>query len=225
MTTHRDEEIGALLALIVHDLRNPAAAISANASFLGDVLGKIDDADAREAFDDVKSALSDLVLGLEQVSAIAQWLSGRAPALASDGDVLAPLRALHAKYPHVVLECSATPPVAARCGNGVARVVEILLANSAQHARSSPAKVVVRRDGARIAVEVCDGGAALAPEYREAAFTLAGQQRIKGELGGRYGRVAGLLVVRLFADAMGATVEADGTDGAAVFRLWLDAVE
>jgi len=74
-------------------------------------------------------------------------------------------------------------------------------------------------------VELRDRGPALGADLRESAFTLPGQQVLKGRSDGRYGRVAGLFTVGLLARAIGATIEADEEEGAALFRIRLAAPE
>ena len=69
--------------------------------------------------------------------------------------------------------------------------------------------------------ELVDQGRAVAPELRADAFSLQGQSKLKERSDGRYGRVVGLLAAAILADAMGIKLEADGTDGAAVFRMRL----
>ena len=51
------DEMGHALGLLVHDLRNPAATITANADFLQEV--GMDDTDSVEALQDVKLAVGD----------------------------------------------------------------------------------------------------------------------------------------------------------------------
>ena len=72
-------------------------------------------------------------------------------------------------------------------------------------------------------VEVEGAGRAIAPELRDIAFTAAGQLKLKERSDGRYGRSLGLFAAGLLAQAMGARLEAGGTDGAAIIRVVLPA--
>jgi len=221
---HEDAaEIGRLLALIVHDLRNPAASVAANMSFVEDAIDD-GDPDLREALEDVQLALGDLMRGLEHVAWIGRWLSDDPPVQVADGDVVAALRTA-AKKNTTLASALDLPEEAleAKGGATVPRLVEVLLANARQHARKGPARVTARREDGHVVVDVTDPGAALAEELRPKAFTLAGQKDLKGRVDGRYGRVAGLLAARVLAEALGAELEAGGEDGAAVFRVRLPA--
>ena len=69
------EEMGQALGLLVHDLRNPAATISANVDFLQEV-GLVD-TDSIEALQDVKLAVGELRRGLDMLAWVSRWLSGQ----------------------------------------------------------------------------------------------------------------------------------------------------
>ena len=60
------EALGEALGLLVHDLRNPAATISANVDFLQEV--GLEDTDSREAVQDVKLAVGELRRGLDMIA-------------------------------------------------------------------------------------------------------------------------------------------------------------
>ena len=113
----------------------------------------------------------------------------------------------------------AAGPLRARGGSVAAKIVEVLLANAAMHARKGPVTVRAAREGEAVVVTHLDTGRALGADLREKAFTLAGQHDLKGRPDGRYGRACGLFALRLACDAIGATVEAGGADGAATFTI------
>lgn len=218
--THDD--IGALIGLVVHDLRNPTSTIGANLAFLAEV-GPGEDPDAREALEDSQVAVADLMRGLEQLAWIGRWLRGEPALQPSGGDVGAALRAAADKHASMNVEVDAPDGLDAPGGASLARLVEVLLANSAQHARGGTVRLTAREGERGVVVELEDGGAAIDPELRDRVFTLAGQQQTKGRASGRYGRVAALFAARVLAESMGATIEAAGEDGAAVFRVVLPA--
>ena len=220
--TKRDSELGKLLALVVHDLRNPAATIGANLTFLKEAVELPDD-DTREAFEDAEVANEALMRGLEQLAWISRSLSGEPAAQVTDGDVVVALRAAASKHPAMQIELDVpAEPLRARGGGNVGRLVEVLLANSAAHARGPVTLSATREDDA-VVITVRDRGEALAPELRALAFTLEGQHDLKQRADGRYGRVAGLFAARLLADALSASLEAGGERGDAWFRVRLEA--
>jgi signal transduction histidine kinase len=218
MTVQR-KSIGQLLALVVHDLRNPTAAISANISFVQES-EQLDDPDVREAIADLEAAAAELMRGLDQVAWIGRWLANEqlidAP---RPGDLHGSINA-PAKRANVPIELPAEPIMVQNAGPGLTRLVEILLANCAVHCPGT-AKIVGRVEGELVHLEIVDGGRAIAKELRATAFTLEGQHSLKGRGDGRYSRVAGLLSARLLADAIGAQIEAVGADGQAIFRITL----
>jgi len=216
----RAREVGRLLGLIIHDLRNPTATVGANVAYVREVLPPGDE-DLAESLQDVDQALADLMRGMEQVAWIGRWLSDQPAAMqAADGDVRVALRDLPAPAEGMKLRLELPDePLMARGGGATKKLVEVMIANSVQHARRGEVVVSARREGEEIVVSVEDSGPAVAPELRGSCFTLEGQHALKGRQDGRYGRVLGLFAIRIYAEALGAKVEADGEDGAAVFRV------
>jgi len=211
--------MGDLLALVVHDLRNPVATISANVSFVKEV-GAGDDEDVIEALDDVETALGDLMRGLEQVGWVGRWIAGQASMEGAAGDLRSAVEAgVRRTHTSLSVTLPSEPIEVGRAGGALARVVELLVRNALANAAPETVHVIVRDGGAEGVVEVRDAGRAIGEELREAAFTLEGQQILKGRADGRYSRVVGLLAVRTLVDSLGASVEADGQDGDAVFRV------
>ena len=224
MAADRDAaELGKLLGLIVHDLRNPTSTIGANLAYLKEA-GTGGDPDADEAVVDAETAVAELMRGLEQVAWIAQWLAGEPATRINDGDVVVALRMVTAKErAHGVTSVVPEGPLRARGGGTLPRLLDVLLANSAHHARG-PAELRAYRDGDEVVVEVRDDGASVSEELRELVFQMEGQHEVKNRADGRYGRVAGLFAARLLAEAMGARLEADEDGGKAVFRVRLKSV-
>lgn len=227
MSSHDGEDIGALLGLIVHDLRNPTATLGANVSFLDELeLAKVDP-DAPEALQDMQLAVEELRQGLDQVAWISRWLAGEPATKLTGGDASQTLRAVARESidPVVQTEIAGDAPLRTRGGGTtLARLVQVLLANVRQHVPGGRATLRARREGGEVVVELEDSGSRIAQELVDDAFTLAGQSKLKGRSDGRYSRVVGLLAVRALADTMGARLETDGEDGAAVFRVRLDAL-
>jgi signal transduction histidine kinase len=218
-------DLAELLELIVHDLRNPAATLAANLSYVKDVTGGgTDDADLPDAIADMGSALADLRGGLDHLAWIARWLHGRPAMSISDGDAAIAAEKAAARSDLTDVQLEVNRPLRARGGGTLARVLDLLLANSRLHARGGPVRLRAFREGAHVVVEVHDGGPAIAPELRDLAFAIEGQTRIKARPEGRYGSVAALLAARALTDTMGATIAAGGENGAAWFRLRLAAL-
>ncbi|HEY8431379.1 MAG TPA: ATP-binding protein [Sandaracinaceae bacterium] len=213
--------IAELLALLVHDLRNPVATIGANLSFVRE--SSPEDADVREALDDVETALADLARGLDQLGWIGRWLGG-APALdAAPGDVRPVVRAaIHRVGKRVAVSLPDAPLEARAAGNALGRLVELLVRNSLAFADEDSIEVAARAEGEHVVIEVKDGGRAIAEDLAPAAFTMEGQSALKGRADGRYSRAAGLLAARALADTLSAELTAGGTDGAATFRVLLE---
>jgi len=225
MTSDDSTALSQLLALLVHDLRNPVSTIGANLSYVLEVAGDALDRESQEALGDSTTALQDLVAGLDHLVFIARDIA-RAPAVAApDGNVADALRSVTARERSTPLRLSlADGELRAHGAQALPRLIEVLLANAGQHAAGKPVELRAQRVGDEIVVEVQDAGRAIAAELRDVAFTAAGQMRLKERSDGRYGRSLGLYAAGLLARAMGARIEAAGVDGAAIIRVVLTAV-
>jgi len=212
-------DVGKLLGLLVHDLRNPAATFGANIEFLQDT--DVDDTDAREALEDLGLALDDVKRGLELMSYIGRWLMGEPASVGSDGDLAVSLPTLIEAFTDFAVELDLPADTALRVANAsaIVEIVCIFLANAKHHARHAGAVLRARMEAEHVVVECEDHGPALPVELRSAALTLAGQGAIKARPNGRYAQFAGLLAAHALAESADARVECDGEDGAAVFRV------
>ncbi len=215
------DEMGHALGLLVHDLRNPAATITANADFLQEV--GMDDTDSVEALQDVKLAVGELRRGLDMLAWISRWLTGQIPLEATNGDAGVFVERLERTETPVPVKVDIATPgqLYARGAQVAVEVVDLLLHNTRANVAEPEALVRVYQDGAHVVIEVQDAGEAIAPELREGAFTLAGQKDLKGRLDGRYSRFVGLFAAKVVLDGVGGSIEADGESGAAVFRILL----
>lgn len=214
-----------LLALLVHDLRNPVATIGANLSYVSEVAAASLDVDSQEALGDSVSALRDLAAGLDYLAFIARAIAGEPAVAAGEASVVDALRSVAAlERPLAVTLTVPEGGLRARGAQALPRLVEILLANAGQHASGKPVTLRAQRVGEEIVVEIEDTGRAIAPELRAIAFTAEGQLSLKERSDGRYGRSLGLYATGLLARAMGARLEAAGVDGAAIIRISLTAI-
>jgi signal transduction histidine kinase len=214
-------QMGDVLGLLVHDFRNPAATITANADFLQEV-GLVD-TDSVEALQDVKLAVGELRRGLDMLAWISHWFTGRVPLEAANGDAgvfLERLERADTPVP-VTVEIAEGDQLYAQGAQVAVEVVELLLHNTRAHVADPHATVRLYQQSGRVVIEVQDAGEAIAPELRQLAFTLEGQTALKGRVDGRYSRFAGLFAAAVVLDGVGGTIEADGERGAAVFRVFL----
>jgi len=213
-----------LFGLIVHDLRNPAATLGANISFVREVMQdpSVPPEEVNDALGDAQQALTDLMRGLEQIAWIGRWANDKV----SPSQAVLSLRSVfegakkRLKYGQVVFE---VPPedIRVRGGDSLERLVELLVANGHQHAPQKLVQVRAVCESGVDAIEVEDEGRPIGVDVREQAFSLEGQVGLKGRAEGRYGRVAGLFVASILAKAAGARLEAFERDGKNVFRVVL----
>lgn len=215
------DDLGYALGLLVHDLRNPAATISANVDFLQEV--GLDDDDSRDALQDVKLAVGELRRGLDMVAWISRWLTGQVPLEAANGDVGVFLERLERQETPVPVEVdiASGDQLYAQGAQVAVEVVDLLLHNTRANVAEPSATLRVYQDGDRVAIEVQDAGEALSPDLRDTAFTLEGQRALKGRIDGRYSRFVGLFAAAVVLDGVGGSIEADGEPGAAIFRILL----
>jgi len=215
------DDMGQVLGLLVHDLRNPAATISANVDFLQEV-GVADD-DSVDALQDMKLGVGELRQGLDMLAWISRWFTGQVPLEAANGDVGMFLERLERRDTPVpvTVEVARDDQLHAHGAQVAVEVVELLLQNTRANVADPRAAIRVYQQGARVVIEVQDAGEAIAPKLRQAAFTLEGQKALKGRLDGRYSRFVGLFAAAVVLDGVGGTIEADGEKGAAIFRLFL----
>ena len=215
------DEMGQALGLLVHDLRNPAATITANVDFLQEV-GLADD-DSVEALQDVKLAVGELRRGLDMLAWISRWMMGQVPLEAANGDAgvfLERLERADTPVP-VTVEITKGDQLYAQGAQVAVEVVDLLLHNTRANVADPRATIRLYQDGDRVVIELEDAGEAIAPELRENAFTMEGQRALKGRLDGRYSRFIGLFAAAVVLDGVGGTIEADGEHGASIFRILL----
>ena len=180
------DEMGHVLALFVHDLRNPAATITANADFLQEV--GVADTDSVEALQDGEARCGRTApRGLDILAWISRWLTGEVPLEAANGDcrrVLGAARARRTRRVPVTVEITDGDQLYAHGAQVAVEVVGLLLHNTRAYVPDPRATVRVYQQRGHLVIEVEDAGEAIAPELRQTAFTLEGQKALKGRLDG-----------------------------------------
>jgi K+-sensing histidine kinase KdpD len=214
-----------LFGLIVHDLRNPAATLGANISFVREVINdpSVPPQEVTEALGDAQQALGDLMRGLDQLAWIGRWANDKVVASPAVIDVRAVFEAARRRIKYGPVEFLMPPEgeLRVRGGEAIERLIDLLVANAHQHAPQKTVRVRAARDQDQIVIELEDEGRPIGNDVRSLAFSLEGQVGLKGRAEGRYGRVAGLFVASILALAAGARIEPTEAQGKNVFRVRL----
>jgi signal transduction histidine kinase len=216
-----------LFGLIVHDLRNPAATMGANLSFVRDVADdpSVPPQEVADALSDAQQALTDLMRGLDQLAWIGRWCNGNvaAPTAVVDLRVALENAKKRVKYGSVEFVLP-SEEMRVRGGEALERLIELLVANGHQHAPGKLVTVRAGRENNQVFVEVEDEGRPLAVEFHDSAFTLEGQIGLKGRADGRYSRVAGLFSAGVLALALESRIVPLEQRGKNVFRIPLKSI-
>lgn len=222
-------QIGALLRLLAHDLRNPLAALDSNLAFLEVELDGASHG-ASESFEDVKLCCDGLTRLVDGLEVLGRFLQGKVQEEASRvpfGGLVA--QALRATEPSARSHGVELPRPETFLGADFeilvgremfSRALRGLLQNAIQHAPAGSSvslSYATRSDAVVLRVE--DGGAALDAALARDAFTAAGQLRAKSSRGGRYSGGLGLFCARVCAEASGARLEATPSAAGNVFEL------
>jgi signal transduction histidine kinase len=233
MTNLQDEVLAALLALLVHDLRNPLSALHSNIDFVGSCAPGMEDPELRGALDDALASCDALGGIIDNIEMLSQALS-RVQHAKRPEPLAAALRAVIQRYQAaaqshgVTLELLpyARQDLLVTAHRGMLeRAIGNLIKNAIQHAPSGSAvRVAVEDDAGKCRIEVRDAGRALDEAARAHAFSAEGQ--LASKTTGRYSRGLGLLCARLAADASGAELTARASeDGTSVLALSLTVVK
>lgn len=223
MASQTPGTVGALLALVAHDLRNPLSALHSNVGYLEATLATKDQ-DALDALADISASCSSLKHIIDNLELLGLAVLEDRPSferlplslweLAHDGVLR--LQAIADSYGVRVLfeaERQGAPRVLAH-REMVSRAIGNLLFNSIQNGGTSePVRVSLASDGTHGIIRVIDAGARMAPALRESAFSADGQLTCKSDPEGRYSRGLGLFAASVAAGLGGAKVRsADAPD-------------
>ena len=240
---HDRHELGEVLALLAHDLKNPLAAVLTNLGFVGGVLedlageGETDRAvsDARDAIADARLASETIQRFVSNLDLLARDSTGRASLVSTEptpldlhgvvdeaiGRHLEPARGRRIR-----LQARVRTPAcyASADRDQVLRAMENLLANAVQHAPLGT-EVIVDVGfgvGAREAtIAVLDRGPIVPTAMRAEVLQLGGQLQSKGRPELRYGRGLSRLAAHLAARLAGGRIEVGESEGRSSLSLVL----
>jgi signal transduction histidine kinase len=222
--------VGALLALVAHDLRNPLSALHSNVGFLEATL-TTKDPDALDALSDISASCSSLKHIIDNLELLGLAVVEDRPSLdrqplslwdlAYEG--MQRLQAIADSYGVRMLfegDRQGAPRVLAH-REMVSRALGNLLFNSIQNGGTSePVRISLASDGTNGTIRVVDAGARISTAMRESAFSADGQLSCKGDPQGRYSRGLGLFAASVAAGLGGANVKSlDAPDGRNAFEL------
>ena len=223
-------ELGAILGLFAHDLRNPLSALRSNLGFVASSDATLDD-DAREALADSSVSCDTLLRIIDNLDVFARSLRGET--LGRDGvsanNLLDEARAQHvdlAKSHAVTLVVEQVPPdkspwLAVNAG-AAATALSNLVRNAIQHAGGS-GKVTVglSADASKCVIRVEDSGLAIPEGGEEVALSLVGQLTAKRDGRSRYSYGLGLYAASRSAELAGGVLRVASSNGKNVFELEL----
>jgi len=221
------ELVSALLGVFAHDLRNPLSALHSNVSFLSSILAT-EDAEAREALDDVAASSDALGHITDNLELFALALDGARPRETLElmlrellREVAQKTRRFAESY-RVVLEIDAESAGDVRViahREMLQRAISNLVRNGIQQAgEAGKVTVKARREGSQAIVSVTDTGAPINADLTTLALTAEGQFATKNQPGSRYSRGLGLYAAKIAADVAGATVTVK-SGGSGAFEL------
>jgi signal transduction histidine kinase len=163
--------------------------------------------------------------GLDQIAWIGRWANDKVVPSPAISNLRAVFESTRRRIKYGAVEFTLPEEgMRVRGGEAIERLIDLLVANSHQHAPQKLVKVGAVREGDHVAVEIEDEGRPIGPDLRSAAFSLEGQVGLKGRAEARYSRVAGLFVASILAQSSGARLEAIERQGKNVFRVLLTAV-
>ncbi|MGC4092432.1 MAG: HAMP domain-containing sensor histidine kinase [Polyangiaceae bacterium] len=222
--------VGALLALVAHDLRNPLSALHSNVGFLESALSPKEQ-DAVDALSDIVASCSSLKHIIDNLELLGLSVLDEPPRferfpsslweLAADAvQRLEPIATSYGASVTLEGERFSAPRVVVQRDMFV-RALGNLLFNAIQSGGSQgQVVVVVSGAGGKGVVSVSDSGPVLSATLRSSAFTATGQLDCKGDPRGRYSRGLGLFAAATAAAFCGAEVRGvDGPSGRNAFEL------
>lgn len=209
------ENIGDLLGLITHDLRNPLAALSSNVGFLQMLTSEMKE-EAREAIDDLQISVEAIGRIADGLELLGHELMGRAndpPTVHEVGTILRSVSkpALRSAKSHEVSLTFATSEQEAvrfrASEQSFSRALSALIHNALTVApMKSEVTLRVRVEADQVIFRIEDAGPPLSPEMLESIGTAEAQNRLKSSRSARYSRGLGLFTAHHFARRAGAVL-------------------
>lgn len=209
------ENIGDLLGLVTHDLRNPLAALSSNVGFLQMLASEMNE-ESRETIDDLQISVEALGRITDTLELLGYELIGRSGERPSVLDVGSVLRAVEkpavrsAKSHEVTLTFAIDDRESIRFRASVqafSRALSALIHNALTVApQKSEVIVRVTKEGERVVFRVEDVGPALTAEMLQSVGTVEAQNRLKSDRSSRYSRGLGLFTAQHWARRAGVTL-------------------
>jgi signal transduction histidine kinase len=241
-TTSPRRELGEMLALLAHDLKNPLAAVLTNLGFVAGVLRDVDDAlrdgppsgsldDSREALIDARMACESMQRFCGNLELLARDAMGRVSLAPMDPtpldlvgivDEVVGKQTESAQGRRLRLRVNAPARTYARADRElVLRATDNLLSDAVQHAPSgSEITLDIEAIGATEAtIVVRDAGPIVPANMRAQVATPIGQSLAKGRPDLRYGRGLALYAASLAAIAAGGRLEIGEADGRSAMSL------
>jgi signal transduction histidine kinase len=216
-----------LIALLVHDLKNPLAALLSNLGFVASSIR--DDEIVSEAVQDCllsTEVLSRLIENIGTMGALEE--SKRALGEASIPTVLGAVErrmGRHAETSMFGLTTRFAPELGAvRCSSKLLELaLDNIVATSMSYAPSgSTIEIDARPKGTTTAsIAVLDDGAPVIEELRDQIGRKDAQGMLKSAKGGRYGRVFGLYIAALVAESCGGELVIGEREGRSCIELIL----
>lgn len=224
-------EVGDVLALVTHDLRNPLAALSSNVGFLTMLEGELG-TDALEAIDDLQLSIEAMGRIIDSLELVCTELRDVAPptplSLSVERLVKAVLpQAKRAAESHGVrLSVELGPYIreSVRVSEvPFLRALSALVHNALTVAPArSEVRLLVQGEQGKIVFRVEDDGPSLSSKLAEFALSAAGQAHVKTEMHGRYSRGLGLYGVARNAEFSGARLRQVVVDQGSVLEIVAD---
>ena len=227
-------ELGEMLVLLAHDLKNPLAAVLTNLGFVTSVLRDFDDdalTDSREALVDARMACESMQRFCSNLELLAREATGRVSLAPMDPTPLDLVSIVDeavikqneaAQGRRLRFTVNAPERTYARADRElVLRATDNLLSDAVQHAPSGTEITVdVSAQGeTEAAIVVRDAGPIVPANMRAQVATPTGQSLAKGRPDLRYGRGLALYAASLAAIAAGGRVEIGEADGRSAMSL------
>lgn len=208
------EVLSALLALFVHDLRNPLTALHTNLRYVLELVPE-SEADLRGPIEDCSLSCDGLAALIDNLEWLGELVHPKEPERTAVplADVVQEVVEQTASFALLHGTELGMAPVAGDVTvwtdrRALRAALGNIVRNSIQHGSAGPVELVLEREATVARVRVLDVGPALASESFELTTSAAGQVNAKRQAGARYGAGLALLVAARAAALAGAALRA-----------------